>query len=53
LRNPRSLKDTDKREVERMEIPPYYQVHAGVSDFEKNGVRVIPVHAFCRELHLP
>ena len=37
----------------RTEIPRYYQVHAGERDFEKNGVRVLPVLALCKELHLP
>lgn len=38
---------------ERTEIPRFYQVHAGETDYEKNGVRVIPVHTFCREMCLP
>lgn len=39
--------------MERTKIPRFYQVHPGESDFEKNGVRVVPVHTFCKELHLP
>jgi predicted AAA+ superfamily ATPase len=38
---------------ERTEIPRFYQVHAGESDYEKNGVRVLPVHVFCKEMQLP
>lgn len=53
LRKLDSLRDTGKREVDRTEIPRYYQVHAGEADFEKSGIRVIPVHTFCEELRLP
>jgi len=39
--------------MERTPIPKFYQVHGGDRDYEKNNVRVIPVHKFCRELGLP
>jgi len=39
--------------MERTPIPKFYQVHGGDRDYEKNNVRVIPVHRFCRELGLP
>ena len=39
--------------IERTKIPKFYQVHEGNRDFEKKGVRVLPVQAFCKELHLP
>ncbi len=35
---------------ERTEIPKFYQVHMGKKDYEKGGIRVLPVHAFCKEL---
>ena len=38
---------------ERTPIPTFYQVHQGVKDYKKNGVRVIPVETFCKELNLP
>lgn len=38
---------------ERTPIPCYYQVHLGAKDFEKDGIRVLPVQAFCRELRMP
>jgi predicted AAA+ superfamily ATPase len=38
---------------ERARIPRYYQVHQGKKDYEKNGVRVLPVIALCKELDLP
>ena len=38
---------------ERTPIPIFYQVHQGVKDYQKNGVRVIPVETFCKELNLP
>jgi len=38
---------------ERVEIPQFYQVHRGQKDYEKNGVRVLPVLALCKELDLP
>jgi uncharacterized protein len=37
----------------RTQIPKFYQVHAGKKDYEKNGVRVLPVHKFVKELSLP
>lgn len=39
--------------VERTKIPKFYQVHEGNRDFEKNGVRVLPVRTFCKALQLP
>ena len=39
--------------MERTSIPRFYQVHQGKRDYEKGGVRVLPVHTFCKELHLP
>jgi uncharacterized protein len=38
---------------ERTQIPFFYQVHQGTKDYKKNGVRVIPVETFCKELKLP
>ena len=38
---------------ERVQIPKFYQVHQGQKDYEKNGVRVLPVLTLCRELDLP
>ena len=39
--------------MERTPIPKFYQVHAGERDYEKKGVRVLPVHKFVTELALP
>jgi predicted AAA+ superfamily ATPase len=39
--------------VERTPIPKFYQVHQGRRDYETKGVRVTPVHTFCKELGLP
>jgi hypothetical protein len=39
--------------MKRTPIPKFYQVHEGRKDFEKNGVRVLPVQKFCKELDLP
>lgn len=39
--------------MKRTSIPRFYQVHEGNRDYEKNGVRVLPIHTFCRELCLP
>ena len=39
--------------MKRTSIPRFYQVHEGNRDYEKDGVRVLPVHTFCRELGLP
>jgi hypothetical protein len=39
--------------IERTRIPKFYQVHEGNRDFEKTGVRVLPVRTFCKELQLP
>jgi uncharacterized protein len=38
---------------ERTEIPKFFQVHQGKKDFEKNGVRVLPVRSFFQEMQLP
>ena len=38
---------------ERTHIPTIYQVHTGTKDYEKNGVRVLPVQKLIRELALP
>lgn len=38
---------------ERTPIPRFYQVHTGSKDYEKEGVRVIPVTKLIRELSLP
>jgi uncharacterized protein len=37
----------------RTPIPYFYQVHTGIKDIEKNGIRVLPFHVFCNELALP
>ena len=39
--------------MERTQIPKFYQVHTGERDYEKKGVRVLPVHNFIKELSLP
>jgi predicted AAA+ superfamily ATPase len=39
--------------MERTPISKFYQVHEGRKDYEKNGVRVLPVQIFCKELDLP
>jgi len=38
---------------ERTDIPKLYQVHQGIRDYEKNGIRVLPVETFCSELGMP
>jgi hypothetical protein len=38
---------------ERTKIPKFFQVHTGNKDFEREGVRVLPVRTFCKELNLP
>jgi predicted AAA+ superfamily ATPase len=38
---------------ERVQIPKFYQVHQGQKDYEKNGIRVLPVLTLCKELDLP
>ncbi len=38
---------------ERTDIPKFYQVHKGKKDYLKDGVRVLPVEKFCKELSLP
>ena len=37
----------------RTRIPEFYQVHIGEKDYVKDGVRVLPVQTFCKELQLP
>lgn len=39
--------------MERTQIPNFFQVHQGAKDYEKKGVRMLPVHTFCKELLLP
>jgi hypothetical protein len=39
--------------IERTKIRKFYQVHEGNRDFEKSGVRVLPVRTFCKEPQLP
>jgi predicted AAA+ superfamily ATPase len=39
--------------MERTPVPKFYQVHQGKMDFERKGVRVLPVHIFCKELGFP
>lgn len=39
--------------MERTKIPKFFQVHSGKRDYEKNGVRVLPVHKFISALNLP
>lgn len=39
--------------MERTSIPRFYQVHTGNKDYEKNGVRVLPIQALCKALQLP
>ncbi|MGD8661953.1 MAG: ATP-binding protein [Desulfobacterales bacterium] len=39
--------------MDRTPIPKFYQVHQGHKDYAKNGVRVLPIQTFCRELYLP
>ncbi|KPA11848.1 ATPase AAA [Candidatus Magnetomorum sp. HK-1] len=38
---------------ERTQIPQFFQVHCGKADYEQNGVRVLPVETFCKELDMP
>ena len=37
---------------ERTDIPDFYQVHQGTRDYKKNGVRILPIETFCKELKL-
>ena len=39
--------------MERIHIPKLYQVHTGKKDYEKKGVRILPVHTPVKELSLP
>lgn len=36
---------------ERTPIPKFYQVHEGRKDYVNNGVRVLPIQNFCKELN--
>jgi hypothetical protein len=38
---------------DRTRIPELFQVHTGTKDYEKKGIRVLPVETFCKELHMP
>jgi len=38
---------------ERVHIPRIYQVHKGTRDYEKDGVRILPFHTFCKEESMP
>lgn len=38
---------------ERTDIPIFFQVHEQKDDYLKNGVRVLPIQTFCREMQLP
>ena len=38
---------------DRAPIPEFFQVHTGNKDYQKKGIRVLPVQTFCKELHLP
>lgn len=38
---------------ERTAIPQYYQVHMGEKDYLQDGIRVLPVEKFFRELQFP
>jgi hypothetical protein len=33
--------------------PKNFHVHLGQKDYEKNGIRVLPVLTLCKELDLP
>ncbi len=39
--------------MKRTQIPKFYQVHTGNKDYEKEGIRVLPAHTFCKELLMP
>jgi predicted AAA+ superfamily ATPase len=39
--------------IGRTKIPKFYQVHEGNRDFEKNGVRILPIRTFCKEFQMP
>lgn len=36
----------------RTDIPKFYQVHTGETDYEKDGVRVLPAYKFFKEISL-
>lgn len=38
---------------ERTGIPKFFQVHVGTKDFDKNGIRVLPVINLFKELQIP
>lgn len=38
---------------QRTKVPEFYLVHAGMRDFMKDGVRVLPFSTFCKELKMP
>lgn len=38
---------------DRISIPRLYQVHSGMRDYEKSGVRVLPFQEFCRVESMP
>jgi len=38
---------------QRISIPNCYQVHTGTRDYDKEGIRVLPFVAFCRDLLMP
>ena len=37
----------------RTDIPVFFHAHEQKEDYLKNGVRVLPVQTFCREMQLP
>lgn len=39
--------------MERTDIPRFYQVHLGESDYVRHGIRVLPFRLLCEELALP
>jgi uncharacterized protein len=39
--------------MERTQIPKFYRVHTGKKDYERNGVRALPVEKFVKALSLP
>jgi predicted AAA+ superfamily ATPase len=38
---------------DRTPIRNFFQVHTGKKDYEKKGIRVLPIFTFCRELRMP
>lgn len=51
--SPKSISPSIHYFNERTDIPLFYQVHEKMDDYVKNGVRVLPVQTFCREMQLP